>query len=216
MLPNWSKLKDRHRGETCLVIGNGPSLKKVPRELLERYPSFGTNRIYILPFIPTYYVCTNPYILHQWANQIQLLPSLKFIRDEYADYVCGLHLKMTDEKIFSLELDIKIHGGFTVTYACLQLAHYMGFDTVLLVGVDHRYKYDGSPNQPVDQPGPDTNHFDSGYFPEGCTWQNPDLANSKEAYSRANAVFNATGRRIINLGPDSALDIFEMDNINNW
>ena len=215
-IPAWSDLKEKHRGETCLVIGNGPSLKDVPRELLERYPSFGANRIYILPFIPAYYVCTNPYILEQWKIQIELLPCVKFIRDEYADVVGGLHLKMTDEKIFSIDPNEKIHGGFTVTYASLQLAHYMGFDTVLLVGVDHRYSYHGSPNEPVFQDGLDQNHFENNYFPDGCTWQNPDLKQSETAYQRAREVYDNTGRKIINLGPDSALRVFERDNMDNW
>ena len=38
------ELRDTHKGETCLVVGNGPSLKKIPKDFLKKYPTFGTNR----------------------------------------------------------------------------------------------------------------------------------------------------------------------------
>ena len=49
-------LKNSHEGETCIVIGNGISLKDVPLEFLKSHPSLGCNRIFMLEdFIPTYY-----------------------------------------------------------------------------------------------------------------------------------------------------------------
>ena len=65
---NWRDLADKHRGETCLIIGNGPSLNDVPLEFLHKYPSFGTNRIYLKEgFTPTYYCSVNPLVISQFA-----------------------------------------------------------------------------------------------------------------------------------------------------
>ena len=53
----WVELQDKHKGETGLVIGNGPSLKEITNEELQRFPSFGTNKIFLKEgFTPTNYV----------------------------------------------------------------------------------------------------------------------------------------------------------------
>jgi len=40
-------------------------------------------------------------------------------------------------------------------------------------------------------------------------WHAPDLQRSAEAYQMAREVFEKDGRRVINLTPNSALDVFE-------
>jgi len=32
---NWNEIYNRHKGETCLIIGNGPSLRNVPLAFLQ-------------------------------------------------------------------------------------------------------------------------------------------------------------------------------------
>ena len=43
-------MKNSRKGETCLIIGNGPSLANIPLKFLKKYASFGTNRIYLRRF----------------------------------------------------------------------------------------------------------------------------------------------------------------------
>jgi hypothetical protein len=62
--------------------------------------------------------------------------------------------------------------GFTVTFAALQVAFFMGFSEVVIVGMDHRYAYKGLPNEAHELVGADLNHFDPSYF-SGHTWDNP-------------------------------------------
>lgn len=54
------KLKSRYAGETCFVIGNGPSLKLSDLEQLRQSYTFGVNKIYDLytmtEWRPTFYV----------------------------------------------------------------------------------------------------------------------------------------------------------------
>ena len=39
-----------------IIIGNGPSLNKVPKAFLNKYPTIGSNLIYLMEgFTPTYY-----------------------------------------------------------------------------------------------------------------------------------------------------------------
>ncbi len=97
----------------------------------------------------------------------------------------------------------------------MQLAYYFGFTTVLLVGVDHSYKYDGKPNQEMVMNNDDPNHFDPSYF-KGQKWNNPDLEKSEISYNLAKVAFEKDGRRIVNLTPGSKLNVFEKGNLNDW
>ena len=201
--------KNKHQGETCIIIGNGPSLRDVSNAFLNSFITFGSNRIF-LKYVPTYYVCINKLVLEQNKTIIDFLSCEKFLKNNNLN--C-----LTYPKEFSLEPDKWVYEGFTVTFVSMQLAYYMGFTTVLLVGVDHRYKFDGKPNQMNMTPlgEDDVNHFSPEYF-KGMFWHNPDLERSALSYGMAKRVFEKNGRKIINLTKDSALDIFEKDDIKNW
>jgi len=41
-------LKDKHRGERCFIIGNGPSLRNTDLSCLRNEYTFGMNRIYLI------------------------------------------------------------------------------------------------------------------------------------------------------------------------
>lgn len=201
-----------HAGETGIIIGNGPSLKLVPDAFLDMYPNFGTNRIY-LRFVPDYYVVINRLVAIQNQSDINAMQTIKFVREK-----CGLEgvqLHPAESHEFSLAPNLWINEGYTVTYVALQLAYAMGFQTVLLVGVDHRYNFTGKPNQKQLLTGADENHFSGAYF-SGQEWQTPDLLNSERYYSVAREVYEKAGRRIINLGPDSALNVFERGELKDW
>jgi hypothetical protein len=92
----------------------------------------------------------------------------------------------------------------------------MGFSTVLLVGVDHRYEYQGMPNEEQLAVGPDPNHFDQNYFTGGVRWNLPDLEMSEASYQLAREAFERDGRRIVNLTPGTALDVFPKEKWRKW
>jgi hypothetical protein len=209
---DWKDLKNIHEGYTGIVIGNGPSLKDVSNDLLNVYPSFGTNKIYLKEgFTPTYYVCINPYVCEQVEKEIPEWPDVvKFARAGFMqDKALQLNSVGTHLPTFSYTPDIQIYEGFTVTNVCLQLAFYMGFDTILLYGVDHRFEVKGKSNTVQEAKGDDPNHFHPKYFTDGNLWQLPDLYMSEQYYRLANNIFREHGKRIINLTKDSALEVFE-------
>ncbi len=200
----------------CIIIGNGPSLKTVDSSRLEKYETFGSNRIY-LKFTPTYYVSVNPLVISQFSEEInQVRSRMKFIRAEFTNEIeNALPLFSSGLPHFSREPYKAIYEGHTVTYVSMQLAYWLGFRTILLVGVDHRFKYDGAPNQENLMTGDDPNHFHPDYF-KGVLWNNPDLEQSEISYRMAKTVFDNEGIRVLNLGPDSDLEVFERDSIENW
>jgi hypothetical protein len=60
-------LRDRHRGQRCFILGNGPSLLRTDLGRLRRETTFGMNRIYLhfpqMGFATTYYVAVNTLVI---------------------------------------------------------------------------------------------------------------------------------------------------------
>ena len=200
----------------CLIIGNGPSLNDIPDKFLDMYPTFGSNRVY-LRFDPIYYACVNPLVIQQYSYEIAQMQSVKFIRASLSDMVPNsIKLHSISKSVFSYEPLKYIYEGYTVTYVLMQIAYSMNYDEVGLVGVDHRYIFDGRPNQKLIATEKDPNHFDPSYFADGSAWNAPDLVKSEESYYLARAAYEMDGRRIVNLTPGSALDVFDREEWQSW
>lgn len=214
-------LRDRHRGERCVLVANGPSLNGMPLERLRREHVIGLNKIHLglerFGFYPRYHVAINRKVVAQSREAIRALHCVKFIARPAAQEA-GLredaltyHVETEDPPPprFSPDLALGMHEGWTVTYAALQVAWHLGFGQVVLIGLDHRYRYDGRPNEPHVMHGADPNHFDPRYFGDGQAWDNPDLARSEESYRIARAHFEAAGRSIVDATANGACPVFE-------
>jgi glycosyltransferase involved in cell wall biosynthesis len=211
------RFRNRHRGERCVIIGNGPSLKRMDLSFLRNAITFGLNRVYLLSndleFQPSYYVCMNPLVLEQSSREIQAIQAPKFLSAQ-----CMSFFPETEETMFLqpmpgpdfvLEPSRGVWEGYTVTYVALQLAYYMGFSEVVLIGVDHEYKNPpGLPNQEVVSTGDDPNHFHPEYFGKGVRWHLPDLTNAEVAYRLAHERFRADGRSVIDATVEGKLSVF--------
>ena len=93
--------------------------------------------------------------------------------------------------------------------AALQIAFFMGFKEVFLIGVDHNFKDTGIPNIVKERKSSvDHNHFHPDYFPKGSRWQLPDLPRSEMAYYLAKNAFENDGRIIRDATVDGKLEVF--------
>lgn len=70
-------LKDKHRGERCVILGNGPSLNKTDLSLLKGETVFACNAVHLLfdriDWRPSYYTCVNSQVLPDRANDIEAM-----------------------------------------------------------------------------------------------------------------------------------------------
>jgi len=216
---NHGKLRachDRHRGQRCFVLGNGPSLAKTDLSRISGEVSFGLNRIYLLfeetPFRPTYHVCMNDLVLQQSAEEIDRLQMPRFLnwrqRKLFSQGADIAFLRETYWPRFSTDLLSGVWGGATVTFVALQIAYFMGFDEVVLLGVDHHFSSTGTPHQATTSNGKEASHFHPDYFPKGYRWQLPDLETSELAYRMARRAFEADGRRIVDATSGGHLTVF--------
>jgi hypothetical protein len=210
-------LKDTHRGERCFIIGNGPSLKQTDLKKLRGEFSIGLNRIFLafpeLGFKTSVLLSVNDLVIEQSAAEIQALGIPTFVAWRArrwlkpADNLYFLYTTYTGPK-FAKDLTGRLWEGATVTYTALQTAFYLGFETVILIGVDHNFVTQGKPNTTVVSQGDDPNHFHPGYFGKGFRWQLPDLETSERAYRMARQAYEAAGRRVLDATVGGKLLVF--------
>lgn len=209
-------LRNRHAGETCVIIGNGPSLKGFDLSVLSAVPTFCLNRGYLLweeqGFQPTYHVSVNDLVIEQFHSEIAGLPSPLFLPWEHHRKFSGVDnavfLEMRWNKRFFGDVTNGLWPGATVTFAAMQIAYHMGFSRVVLIGVDHRFEETGPAHAEVLQDRDDGNHFSHAYFGKGVRWNLPDLQLSEVAYRMAKDAFAREGRLIVDSTRGGVLDIF--------
>jgi hypothetical protein len=109
---------------------------------------------------------------------------------------------------FSTDVRGRLWEGATVTNVALQLAYYMGFQQVILIGVDHNFATKGDANKTVVSQGDDPNHFSAGYFGKGFRWQLPDLDTSEVGYGMARAAYERAGRQVLDATVGGKLTVF--------
>ena len=210
-------LRNIYQGKRCFIIGNGPSLKNTDMRKLRDEYTFGMNRIYLmfpeLGFETSFFVSINDLVIEQCAADIQKLEIPKFIAwhahqwlqpDENMFF---LHTSYTGPR-FAADITKRLWEGATVTYVALQVAYYLGFSEVILIGVDHSFATKGKPNTTIVSEGDDPNHFNPAYFGKGFRWQLPDLDTSERAYTLARETYTAAGRQVLDATIGGKLTVF--------
>ena len=159
---DYSKLKqykDIHKGERCFIVGTGPSLTMEDLEKIKGEYSFSVNSI-VLSFSdttwrPTYYAIGDrfgyeklkiaireanmPTIFCGISNKV-MTPRMDV---DFIPYPVNLldHGKMIPEHInkFGGDAFKVVYDGHSITYSAMELAVYMGFKEIVLLGIDCDY-----------------------------------------------------------------------------
>jgi hypothetical protein len=153
--------KNRHASERCFVIGNGKSLLMNDLDRLKQANEicFGLNKIFYAfedtQWRPDYYLAQDTRVLMYYSEEINNMDvPVKFIADRYPPYwdtniSNNTHMFHIKTEVFSpnmpeFSMDFSAYSveGFTVMYSALQLAVYMGFKRIYLLGVDNDYSGD--------------------------------------------------------------------------
>ena len=99
------------------------------------------------------------------------------------------------------------YDGSTVVYVCIQLAVYLGFKEIYLLGVDFNYTAYGK------------NHFTEQVEPyeqfDGMNGQNRLLNLSYKAFQKAREYASNHGIKIYNASRRTCLDVFEQVNFDS-
>jgi hypothetical protein len=235
--PDVSKLlalKNKHKGERCIIIGNGPSLNQTDFNLLKDQTTFGVNGIFYaddrLPQPLSYYVVEDTKVFEENTEAILeygrgcgeiILPTLYKENVPNPDEVTffrmngGFYRKQDPNFCrprFSTNAAEVLYCGQSVTFINLQLAYWMGFTEVALIGMD--FSYTLPPGTVVkgnlyESQEDDPNHFDPRYFGAGKTWKNPYLNRVGANYELAKSMYEADGRTVYNCTVGGKLEVFD-------
>ncbi len=224
--------RDRHSGERCVIIGNGPSLNKLDLTAIAGEVTFGVNSIYLaseqMGFVPTYYMVEDTLVMKENVQDILDYPvKQKFFPSRYAEHFGddpeGVTFFDMDGSFYSegssvfgvprFSDDFARRGycGQSVTILNLQLAFHMGFKEVYMIGMDFSYVIPDSvirEGNHLTSTEDDPNHFHPKYFGAGKTWKDPKLDRVLASYQMAKRVYEQHGREIINATAGGALELF--------
>ncbi len=160
----WIKeLKDSHKGERCFVVATGPSLTFDDLHAIKDEFSFAMNSCVLAldktDWVPSIYGVQDEYVYKKIEDKIlyesrrklknriivadvlaNLCPSARIFPQfthHYLDHKYN-HLK-TGEIKFSKDCSIVIYDDYSILFSLLQLAVYMGFKEIYLLGCDCTY-----------------------------------------------------------------------------
>jgi hypothetical protein len=221
------KFKNRHLGERCFIIGNGPSLKSRDLDKLINEVTFATNKIYLsyreTNWRTTYFVVEDPLVMeaHKEINlnvkgdKFYCLGSVLRYDDFYAgnayffDHDYRVHYRPYPYEVeFSTKPDF-LAWGHTVTYSCLQLAAYMGFKEIYLLGVDNNFAVQRRANGEITT-NEINNHFSQEYdINAKRQFIETDIDLTTTAYESARAYSEKNNIKIYNATRGGKLEVFE-------
>lgn len=234
-----STLKNRFKGERIFIIGNGPSINKMPLHLLKDEFTFGVNRIYLLydkiTWRPTFYTANDWRVVPDVADEINALTGSTFFFDQrfrgllregpdvyFYDHAGAPSAATAAERGFSYDLSVGARGAGSVVGSAIQIAFHLGFDPIYLIGCDLGYRVlDSVIQEGVDRFGngvklhltstrdDDPNHFDPSYFGSGRRWHDPNVKRMVEGHQQCRLGIESAGRRIYNATVGGELDVYE-------
>lgn len=142
---DYLAFRNIHKGETALLVGNGTNLSLTP-PFLFNYPAFGMNTIHKYEgWKPKYYTGVDNRLMREFGKDIaeKYKDIYKFIPSGLKDwqgenFVIFNHLAKDLQdgwKPETLQDGITYHN---VMHVAMQLAYWMGFTTLLMIGVHHK------------------------------------------------------------------------------
>lgn len=211
----YKKLKKFHNmynGKRCFIVGTGPSLTIKDLETIKGEYSFSVNSI-VLSFEdtswrPTFYAIQDSFgyeklkdairkanmpIIFNGISDKRMTPNMDVA---FIPFPLNLldHGKMVPKHItkFSNDAFKVVYAGHSITYSAMELAVYMGFKEIILLGVDCDYSKN-------------INHIKA--------YSKQDDMNAsylmRESYKVARNYADRNGIKILNATRNAKLDVFE-------
>lgn len=222
-----------HYGKRCFIVGSGPSMKLEYLEKLKEEFTFSANQIFkvfsLTSWRPSFYVIADTIIAQHHKDTILNLPiPVKFVSSHMRSDLNGrksiIYFPKTHENYidqpppFSPNCLSKVEGGYTVSYLAMQLAWFMGFREIYVLGIDARY--DTKVVKPIESHGSyelvKANTSGSYFLPDMISESETTFLPLPErqilAYISAKDFIESNGGIIANVAADSPLPTFQRIN----
>lgn len=221
--PSLLEMRNKHSNKKCVIVATGPSLTIHDLDILasKNIITFSMNTVYKCfqktEWRPDYYVLADNECIRIYGEEICNSDlNVKFITNDFISgiddsksktYKLNMIHDLPKEGLLRFSGDISrnvycMQGGGSVVYICLQVAIYMGFSEIYLLGADCNYDYDGK------------HHFIDNYYNEDDDYKKRQF-NYKGVfleYQSAKYYAEQHGVRIYNATRGGKLEIFERVN----
>ena len=152
-------MRGQYAGQRCFIVATGPSLTMEDLALLQNEVTFSVNSIVLslkdTPWRPTFYGIQDPHALRALhrdiagaglgcvfvGSRVAGHPRLKkLLPPGFILYPLDLLGHLTPRRSlstrFSADCFLRVYDGYTVVYSMIQLAAYLGFTEIALLGAD--------------------------------------------------------------------------------
>lgn len=213
---------NKYGGRKCFLIGNGPSLRASDLNELKGEICFACNKIYYIfdqtDWRPDFYCCSDYDFIQDNRDKIQSKIDCPWFASvcendiqEIPDRMIVLRKQIpsndSESLCFSQDLSEFVTEGKTVMYMMLQIAVYMGFSEIYLLGVDNEYdRSRGLGGNIITNPSIRSNHF----YDDSCQGRTPlpELASAESAFRTAADFAVRHHIKIMNATRGGKLEVF--------
>jgi hypothetical protein len=226
------KIRNKYKGKRCFIFGNGPSLNKMDLELFKNEYTWGSNRCYLLydkiSWKHNFFISVDTRVLPDISDEVndlvKKLPEttfffpFRFYKDSVIKSFENIYFyNEIDTLDYSMSLDAAswVSSVCTVTIAAIQMAVYLGFEEIYLVGCDTSYtipptvKYENNdPFLIISTKDDDPNHFDSKYFGAQSKWHDPHVDRMIAHYKHVKEICDKNKIKIFNATVGGNLEVF--------
>jgi hypothetical protein len=231
------KIQGYYRGERCFIMGNGPSLNQMELDLLENDFVWASNKCYLLferiSWKPSFYVAVDKRVVPDIREEINRM--ILNLQETIFFFPVQFRVKsrllpesnvywyrevdsrpyISPQAMFTVDPSKWVSNVMTVTIAALQLAVYLGFDPIYLIGCDTSYSIpesveieDSNSEYLVSRQDDDPNHFDPNYFGTGSKWHAPHAEKMISHYAKAKKVCDDLDVSVYNATVGGKLEVF--------
>lgn len=234
-LKNWDETKDNliiaksicpyrdiHKGQACVVVGNGPSLRAEDLEAIYKLgiPTFACNRINLIfpqtNWRPSYYFISDEKIVAQYSDEVEgVSPEHRFFPKKYRNRIQNgvfyndIYFEYEKEGMFSTDAAKGVYPAGSVTTEMIQFAYYMGFSEIYLIGVDFSYATSKKVDDKTYTYSGESNYFVKDYLKEGEIADLPNVKANLLGFHAAKQAIETNGRVIKNATRGGKLEVFD-------
>lgn len=226
-IQRFHSLKNKYKGQRIFILGNGPSLNEMPLFLLKNEYKMCFNRFFLmeerLNWKPDFFIITDNLLVKDMEEEINntVVPNVKyaFFPDLHPSNVNFKKRISQKDNVYWLKVD---KPGFsdnlpfcginkTVVNAGIQVAAYLGFSEIYLLGVDMTFgeqKVKKINSRDWVSSEDDNNHFDPRYFSKGKSFHNPTVDAMLQRFDDCHKFYKDKPTSIYNAGYGGKLEAF--------
>ncbi|WP_137024477.1 hypothetical protein [Synechococcus sp. N19] len=212
--------KDSFLAEKAILLCNGPSLAKVELSRLDRNRFFLVGLNNIVRFLDQlsisidFYIAADRLIFQDSRDVIHKLSCWKYLREHTCDDDLKVSCRVTtfnsdcqlqERNLFSFDPNLFVSGLAGAPYIAFQILHYLGFQEICIIGMDHTL---GMPNHPDSSKHFVSNYFSNSILDSDAVEKTKPMSERDPYFNYANEVFKYSRRQIFNCTPNSLCKVF--------